>query len=202
MTRCRVERCEFKLDFARDTLLGTRARRRLAQRLDLGAVCAPPSVTICSSTRTRCSSSSMRDAYCAAFSAAMPRFDLELLLAEFEEAVGDDHQHDRRQADRRSAPSRTAVGPFMHFLPCRSSVPRCRARACDGWSVTIRSSVSSRSLTEPSSARSWAFSLVSSLIRSTASWSRLGMDRHSPAVRQRIAVLDLQPGVEHRAADR
>jgi hypothetical protein len=44
----------------------------------------------------------------------------------------------------------------------------------DGWSVMMRSIVSSRSLTDPSSARSCAFSVVRSLIRSAASLSLAG----------------------------
>src|SRR6185369_7386717 len=46
--------------------------RRGSRRASIcAAVWAPPSVTICSSTRTRCSSSLERAAYCAAFSAAL-----------------------------------------------------------------------------------------------------------------------------------
>src|SRR6476660_437665 len=82
------------------------------------------------------------------------RFDLELLLAQPEKPVGDNHQQDHRQADDDQRDE--DFGRTHHYaLPPLSMVRASMSLASfEGWSVAIRSSVSSRSLIDPSSARS------------------------------------------------
>src|SRR5690606_13754310 len=103
----------------------------------------------------------------------LARLQLQLALLEREPAPEEIIQDCHRRADEDENGNQFAG--MNHSLPPlttdRESIS-CARRW--GWSVMIRSIVSMRSLTEPSSARSWAFSPVSSLMRSLASLSVWG----------------------------
>src|SRR3990170_2658260 len=93
------------------------------------------------------------------------RFDVQLLFLEPEPAREQEAKDDDRNADYDEGDQDVGWAVHHFFPPSTSdSESISRASRC-GWSVTIRSIFSRRSLSEPSSARSWAFSVVRSLIR-------------------------------------
>src|SRR4051794_5823173 len=93
------------------------------------AVWAPPSVTICSRMRTRCSSSIERDAYCAAFSAAMPASISSFFSRNLKKRLAINIRNTVGKPTIIAA-RKIAVTPCItHSLPFRSPARRSRGRA-------------------------------------------------------------------------
>src|SRR3954447_6119734 len=150
-----------------------RPRGRLAQRLDLRcSLCAAIGHDLLKHTHAILKLVRSRGIL-SRFLRSHPSFYLESLLAQSEIAVGDQHQRQDGQADDDQR-DHDLSWPNHALPPLSIASASISLTSLDGWSVTMRSTVSIRSLSEPSSARSCAFSWVSSLIRSSDSWSLFG----------------------------
>src|SRR3954447_8245894 len=78
--------------------------------------------------------------------------DFELLLSEREEAFGHVDEEQRRDRDN-DQQRKDITRPHYAFPPLSIVSASISLASFEGWSVTIRSIVSSRSFTDPSSAR-------------------------------------------------